>query len=928
MSTESRKNDWTIKALVKLSIASLLALSLIACSDKTAEEYIQEAQNYAEQGDNRAAIVELKSAVQQYPNLAVARFELGKIYIDEKDFDSAEKELSRASDLGYPSNKVIPLLTQAYQRLGANVALADLEYDANSLTGVERLEVGYRRLQSLLQLDKTYDALDLIDELMLIDSASVYKGLIEAHRFVIDEDYETALARAEALHERAPLNRDILGFTAQLYMLNGKEKEAAAMYEEYVKVAPDAIELKFSLASMLVKQGELEKANIYIDELMKINDTNALLNHLKGVIYASYENYPEALAYSERAIQFGLTDPRVRLVAGFSAYRLNEFNKAVGHLSQIENLLADDHPGLRILAASQLRADMGSEASEILPRLTDIGEKDATLFSKTGYELIQEGNIEAAKEIIEQTDKISVTADDLTRLGILKLSVNDIGGLLNLEQAVEKSPESSSSRAVLASAYLSTSQIDKALDLAKEWQASLPNEVEGFILESEVLQKQQKYNEAKEVLNKVANFAPENTAYLVAMIRINLRLEDTQEALVVTEKLLQNEPQNVIGLASLFVIKLQQKQPETALERIKAMFEQDKTNQNLALLLARSALRLDDVKLSLDTLSSIEANRSAPTQFWSLKGTALKRDKQIDAAGKHYDLWAELFPNRDDAAISQLLLLESTREYDKALLISKDFLARKENLRISLLQAYFYTMVNDAENAKKSLASLGQKQQTMPFLRGVKARIALLENRPADAVDDAIAAYENNKKTDNLFIVLRALQLTGQSERSNEFIKNHTETFPNDMRAKLALASSLIKTDIDAAIVTYQEMLEVVPDNALVLNNLAYLLMGKNDLDKAEELAERAYTIQSRNVAIADTYAQVLVKQGELDQAIEIYNKVITDEVTNEGIVLNYIEALLRSGSTTIAKRRLESREFTNPLSQVRIIALKDEFDL
>ena len=928
MSTESKKNYWVIKNFVKLSVASLLALSLIACSGKTSEEYILDAQAYAEQGDYSAAIIELKSAIQQDPSFAAARFELGKIYIEEKDFDSAEKELSKALDLGYPSNKVIPLLTNAYQRLGANVALADLEYDANSLTSVERLEVGFRQLQSLMQLEKTYDALDLIEELSLIDSASVYKGLIEAHRFVIDKDYETALARAEILHERAPLNRDILGFTAQLYMLNGKEKEAAAMYEEYVKVAPDAIELKFALASMLVKQGELEKANIYIDELMQINDTNALLNYLKGVIYASYENYPEALAYSEKAIQFGLTDPRVRLVAGFSAYRLNEFNKAVGHLSQIEDLLVDGHPGLRILAASQLRADMGTEASEILPRLTDISEQDATLFSKTGYELIQEGNIEAAKVIIEQTDRISVTSGDLTRLGILKLSVNDIGGLLNLEQAVEKSPESSSSRSVLGSAYLSTGQIDKALDLAKEWQLNLPDEVEGFILESEILQRQKKYDEAKEVLNKVASFAPENNAYLVAMIRINLRIEDMQEALVVTERLLQKEPENVIGLASLFAIKLKQEQAETALARIKSAFEQDKTNQNLALLLARSALRIDELKTSLDALNTIEASRSAPAQFWTLKGAALRRDKQIDAAGKHYDQWAKMFPNHDEAAISQLLLLESTREYDKALTVSKDFLSRKENLRISLLQAYFYTMVNDAANAKKSLASLGEKQQAMPFLRGVKARIALLENRPVDAVDDAIAAYEDNKKTDNLFIVLRALQLSGQSARNGEFIKTHTDAFPNDMRAKLVLAESLIRTDINAAIATYQEMLEVVPNNAVVMNNLAYLLMSKNDLEGAEELAERAYSIQSKNVAVADTYAQVLVKQGKLEQAVEIYNQVISDEVTNEGIILNYIHALLSNGSITIAKRRLESREFTNPASKVRIIALKKEFDL
>lgn len=928
MSAYSSKNAYVIKSIVKFAGVSLFALSLMACSGKSAEEYIQEAQTYVEQGDNRAAIVELKNAVQQNPNLAAARFELGKVYIAEKEFDSAEKELSRALELGYPSNKVIPLLSEAYQRTGANVALADLQYDAESLTSVERLEVGYRQLQSLLQLEKNYEALDLIYELGLIESNSVYKGLIEAHRFVIEEDYVTALERAAVLHERAPLNRDVLGFTARLYMLNGQEEKAAAMYEEYVQVATDDIELKFALASMLVKQGELEKANIYIDELMLLSSTNALLNHLKGIIYASNRNYNEALEYSEKAIQYGLTDPRVRLVAGFSAYNLKEYNKAVGHLSRVENLLADGHPGLRILAASQLQADMGTEASEILPRLTDVSEQDAVLFSRTGFELIQEGNIEAAKQVIQEADKISVTADDLTRLGILKLSVNDIDGLLNLEQAVEKAPESMPARATLGSAYLSTGQIDKALSLAKEWQASLPTEIEGYLLESEVLQRQDNYEGAKAVLAKVETFDPDNIALTIALIRLSLRTEDIEEASKLSDKLLAKDPENVIGLASFYTISLGKKQPEVALARIKGVFENNKDNQRLALLLARAALTSNEAKIGIEALNNIEPNRSAPREFWQLKGTLLTRDDQTDAAGKHYDLWSQLFPSHPDAVLGKLLLLDGSREFEKALTITQDFLARKENLRISMLQAYFYAMTLNPSEAKKTVNALPERYQALPFLRGVKARIALLENRPADAVDDALAAYEDNKKTENLFIALRALQLSGQSPRSDELVKTHTDEFPNDLPTKLVLAERLIKTDVKAAIRTYEEMLVVSPKNVVVLNNLAYLLMVEGDLKRAEELAVVAYEIQPKNISMADTYAQILLRQGKTEAAVEVYSLVINDEVTNEGIVLNYIHALLSNGSTVIAKRRLESREFRSPVSTIRIEELKKEFNL
>ncbi|WP_371196183.1 XrtA/PEP-CTERM system TPR-repeat protein PrsT [Glaciecola sp. SC05] len=916
------------KRLIKLVGAGAIAISLMACSGKTVDEHIQQAQVFVEQGDNSAAIIELKSAVQQEPRSGLARFELGKVYIAQKDFESAEKELSRALELGHPAAQVIPLLSEAYQRTGANVALADLEFDAQSLTTVERLEIGYRKLQSFLQLEKNGEARILIDQMSTLDSSSVYKGLIEAHRDVLDNDYKSALEQAKVLIERAPLNRDVLSFTARLYMLNGEEQEAANIYESYISVASDDIESKFALANMLVQQGENERAEVYVDELMQLSDTNPLLNQLKGIIRAASNDYQNALSFSEKAIQFGQSDPRARLVAGFAAFQLGEFEKAVGHLSIVAPLLPDGHPGLRILAASQLQSDMGTEANEVLPRIGELSNRDASLFSRAGYELLQEGNIDAARAVIEQAEKISETADDLTRLGILKLSVNNIEGLINLEAAVDKAPESVTAKSTLASAYLGTGQLDKAIELAREWQQSNPQEAEGYLLEAEVLQRQENYAGAQSLLEQVSAFAPDSTPLLISKIRLNLRQQKVGEALLVTNQLLSIEPNNVIGLASLFAIKLEEGKQKEAIDRIQKSFNEDKSNQAVALLLARAALADNQPKLSIQALDSIKPDRSAANQFWAIKGFALLRDNQNDAAEKHYQKWAEVFPSQENAIIGQLLILDAKREYEKGLDLTTDFLARKQNLQISFLQSYFYAMAGDASGAKATLESIDDQYSALPFLRGVEARVALLENRPEDAVDDALVSYDENKKTDNLFVLVQALERTGQMQRSFDAIAAHSQEFPDDMRAKLLLAERQIESDSSQAIASYRQMLEKAPNNFVVLNNLAYLLMEQGDLVNAAQFAERAYEIEPSNVATVDTYAQVLIKQGKTEDAVEAYNKVMNDKVTNEEIILNYIDALLRNGSTVIAKRRLEARTFTNPASLERISALKQEFGI
>jgi putative PEP-CTERM system TPR-repeat lipoprotein len=925
---QSGRKTPKLNRIAKIIGAGVLVISLAACSGKTADEHIQQAMVFVEQGDNSAAVVELKNAVQQEPTLALARFELGKVYLQTNNFESSEKELSRALELGYPAEQVMPYLSLAYQRTNANVALADLDITEVELATDDLLEVNFRKLQALLSLEKNDDARALIAQISEVESSSVYKGLIAAHLDILDNEFETALEKAVMLQEAAPMNRDVLGFTARLYMLNRQPQEAANIYEAYVKVASDDIESKFALANMLVEQGQMTRAEVYVDELMQISDTNPLLNQLKGIIRAADNDYTNALAFSEKAIQSGRSDPRLRLVAGFASYQLGEFEKAVGHLSLVASSLPDGHPGLRILAASQLQTDLGTDASEVLLRLDNVGAQDASLFSRAGFELIQEGNVDAARAVIEQADKISETADDLTRLGILKLSLNDVEGLINLEQAVEQAPESVTARATLASAYLGTQQNDKALELAKEWQASAPNDAEGYLLEVEVLQRLDRSDEALSLLGRLDDISPDNTAAMIAKIRLYLRQSNTDEATTITEQLLAKEPSNATALASFFAIKQSQGQVETGLERVKQAFDSNPESDTIGLLLGRAALVANQPKLSLQGLANITADRSAPNQFWSLKGVALLRDNQVDAAMEHYTQWSNLYPMQQDAVLGQLLILDGQRKYQEALDVSSDFLAKKDNLQMSFMQSYFYAMLNDAENAKAALNRIDPQYQPLPFLRGVKARIAMLEQRPADAVDDALIAYEQNKNTNNLFLLAQALQMSGQGERSKEILQAHLAERPDDMRAKMLLAERQIELAPNDAITSYREMLEVNANNFVVLNNLAYLLMENGELAEAAGLAKRAYDIQPDNVPTVDTYAQVLVKQQKYDEAVEAYNRVMNDSVQNEEIVLNYIDALLRSGAKVIAQRRLEARTFTQEDSLQRLEAIKREFSL
>ena len=82
--------------------AVLISLIIQGCGKKTedAQTLIADARNYQEKGDNNAAIIQLKNALQSNPDNSEARYLLGTIYNKTGDFQSAEKELRKALSLG------------------------------------------------------------------------------------------------------------------------------------------------------------------------------------------------------------------------------------------------------------------------------------------------------------------------------------------------------------------------------------------------------------------------------------------------------------------------------------------------------------------------------------------------------------------------------------------------------------------------------------------------------------------------------------------------------------------------------------------------------------------------------------------------------------------------------------------------------------
>ena len=249
-----------LSRIIRASLIATACFTLFACGGKSVEEHISKAQQYIASGDNNTAIIELKSAIQSDPKNAEARFLLGKMYMQSNEFASAEKELTRARDLGYSAAEVIPLLSQARQRNQTVVGLSTLDTSAVSDNATAKAQVSFYKLQSFVELDKKPEAYQLIEEIKTLDTDSIYKDLALVYTTILDNDAVGAELQLKNIRKEAPTNRDLLDMLARLYIVQNKRVEAVEVLGEYIKQSPDDLETLFSYTGLLIEVGEMEEA--------------------------------------------------------------------------------------------------------------------------------------------------------------------------------------------------------------------------------------------------------------------------------------------------------------------------------------------------------------------------------------------------------------------------------------------------------------------------------------------------------------------------------------------------------------------------------------------------------------------------------------------------------------------------------------------
>ena len=104
----------------------------------------------------------------------------------------------------------------------------------------------------------------------------------------------------------------------------------------------------------------------------------------------------------------------------------------------------------------------------------------------------------------------------------------------------------------------------------------------------------------------------------------------------------------------------------------------------------------------------------------------------------------------------------------------------------------------------------------------------------------------------------------------------------------------------------YEACLRVNPNNAEILNNLAYLMAETNaDLDQALSYAQKARGLNPGLGEISDTYGWILLKKGLTEQALPVFQDLVSRVPTSASFRYHLAKAYAQKGENAKASGEL-----------------------
>ncbi|WP_328184794.1 tetratricopeptide repeat protein [Marinobacter sp. OP 3.4] len=851
----------TALRLLAISAASSMILLAAGCSssdDASSEAagHITRAETYADQGQYRSAMLEVRNAVQKHPGNVEHVILLAGIYNDIGAGEQATELL--APWLEDQHQQVALPLARGYILQNKHLSAREALEGFTPQTDAEERQFQLLLAESKRLAGNTGEAISDLRSLQqsVPDSPQVTAALGKA--LLAAGESNAAINELTQWTSEHDENAEILYLTGLAHYRLGEVDETTEILTRATSSVPTSDiflpvrqQILTLLSRSLTEQGRITEAQVY-NKILAENTNSETRERAESAIEAiNSGDLDTARTTLEELLQQNPDNERVALMLG--ALNLQEGRAEDARSLLVENIDAETTPTPLLRAATIAQIDTGKreDALKTLSRAIEARPKDVEL---------------------------------LALHGLLALSLPDRAdeGVASLSKALELDRSRSRLRLALARHYMEDGQAEQALAQMRVAFTETPTDWSVTQYYLALLLRTDREKEAREVTESLLNgFADEPRAVTLAAMTEH-RLGDTDSAQARLEEQVGERPDDLLTLVALGTVYQGKDMNGEAVETFLDAARVQPTNIRLLQAAGQIYARDHNPDAVADWLNRIgQDNEVMAPNAYTLAAQIRIQQGRLDEARQILDRIPEAEQTDQSRTIrGQLLIAEAEQaagQEDWPTARAKAAQAaslRPDNLAFALIPV----RVSAAEgNFQEARTSLDELEGTF----GEQSAIDLARARLITATDGEKAAFDYLRQrwqdTANADLLPPVVGLAKQHapDRLGELTQAWVEASPDSAAAQLTRAEYLMTSgDEQAAITSYETALGLRPDNPVAMNNLAWLLRER-DQDRALVLARNARDLAPENPAILDTYGWLLHLSGNHQQAKAVMEEAL-----------------------------------------------------
>lgn len=907
--------------------ATILPAMLAAAGcghDPEPAQLIAAATRHQAGGENHAAIIELKNVLQRLPAHGAARMQLGDVYLESGDMQSAEKEFRRAQQAGGAPDALWPRL--------ATALLLQQRYDEvvkelpgeNTLAPAAQAEVTALRGYALLGLQRNGEAASVFSRVLATSPGHATAQLGQARMALQAGDAAQAMTTVQRVVAAQPDHIEALRLLGDLQRRAGNPAAALDSYRQAIRRRPGNLHVRLDAAALLAAQARIDEARKELAQAVRIAPGNAAVIYTQALLALQEKQYPAALERLVLILRAAPDHPPSNFLAAGIYLAQNNLPQAQQHIQRFLAAQPQHAYGARMAAIIALRNGKAGEAVALLEPLLERYPDDSELQAVAGEAYMRtqayakaSASFDKAAAVTPATTALR-TAQALTQLGL----GDNLRAVAVLEQVLQ-APAGATSEgaqqragALLVVAHLRAGAYDKALAAVQSLEQQHNNPALQN-LKGGVQLARQDPDQARLAFEAALRLQPGYLPALQNLAQLDLLAGQAETARLRYEAALARDSGNAELMSALGRLAAQRGQPQAARTWLERAHQTAPDAVGPAIQLAAWYLHLGELPKALALAQKLQAANPGNTDALALLAAARAASRDTEGALESY---TDLAGRQPDNAAAQLQLAGAYMALERpadALVAVRKVLALQPDHGLALATAVRLLAESRAweqavalarpAQARPASAALGYRLEGDIEMARARAAVALPLYRKAHALEPS----------GPLVISLhRALTANGKGGDAQRQIVQWLESHPRDLPTRLYLASTLVAAaDYRAAIPHFEQVLAAQPNHVVALNDLAWSCQQIAD-QRALSYAEKAHALAPANPVVADTLGWILVQQGQPGRAVPLLKKA-TDGAPRAGdIRFHYASALLRAGQRGEAKRQLQRLQADNGYRQ------------